>query len=233
MGTITNKSKTLSDWEPFITGTKFTKDCKEMVRLDESQLEKFIAQIRGDELISQLFDMCDDAKAFFDATVDFKQSIAAPYRKELFYAAKLKRYSISVPCFAQFLLEKAWAEAAGIPNLILKLLPQTAIHEFCSKGYFLGGLTLREVICNVCTEDYAPLSSLHLRNKLSDFTEIYVESTDMVAAVPHSISDALSDEAIRSIAMTPNGLAVGDRLIGTFAGHFGVCNSHYDLRGLI
>lgn len=230
---LTNKSKTMSDWEPYILGQKYTKESSDVVRLNEELLEKFISCIKGDDIVKQMFDMCDNAKTFYDATVDFKSWIPKQYMKELFYAAKLKKYSLSIPCFAQFLLEKAWAEADGIPNLMIKLLPATALHEFCAKGYFLGGLSLREVICNVCTEDYTPISSLHLRNKLSTFTEIYVEETDMVAAVPHKVADSLSDEAIRNITLTPMGLAVGDRLISTFGGYFGAINSHYDMRELV
>lgn len=230
---MATKSKTLTEWEPFILGKEFTKDSSNVSRLQENLLERFITELKGDQIAYALFNGCDDAKTFFDATVDFKHWIPRQYMKELFYAAKLKRYTLTVPCFAQFLLEKAWKQANGIPNLIIKLLPTQAVTEFCSKDYFLGGISLHDVICNVCTEDYTPLSETHLRNKLSTFTEIYVMETDMVAAVPHEVSDALSDEAIRSITLLPSGLAVGDRLLSTFGGHYGASHSNYDLRDIV
>lgn len=229
----TNTKKTLSEWEPYILGKEFTKESTTVVRLVEDLLPRFIEVLTGDQVAYTLFNNCDDAKTFFDATVDFKSWIPKRYMKELFYAAKLEKYSIIVPCFSQFLLERAWSQASGIPNLIIKLLPTVALNEFCAKDYFLGGLSLHDVICNVCTEDYTPLSEHHLRNKLSTFTEIYVMETDMVAAVPHEISDALSDEAIRAITVTKAGLTVGERLISTFGGHFGASHSIYDLRDVV
>ncbi len=233
MATLTSKSKTLSEWEPYILGKEFTKESCEVNRLQEDLLQPFLEHVKGDQIVSALFDVCDDAKSFFDVTVDFKSWIPKQYLKELFYAAKLTKYSVTIPCFAQFMLEKAWKAANGIPNLIIKLLPPTAVNEFCTKGYFLGGLSLHDVICNVCTEDYTPLSDSRLKNKLSNFTEIYVADTDMVAAVPHEIADALSDEAIRAIKHTSKGLMVGDRLLSTFGGHFGAEHSHYDLRDVV
>lgn len=229
----TQNVKTLSDWEPFISGKEFTKETPNVNRLQENLLDRFMEELNSDTVANTLFKSCDDPRGFFNAMVDFKSWIPKTAMKELFYAAKLKKYSLSVPCFAQFLLERAWSLADGIPNMIIKLLPTAALTELCSKDYFLGGMSLHDVICNVCTEDYTPLCEHHLRNKLQSFTEIYVMDTDMVAAVPHEISDALSDEAIRSIKLTAGGLAVGDRLLSTFGGHFGATHSNYDLRDVV
>jgi len=109
----------------------------------------------------------------------------------------------------------------------------TALKKFLEEGYFLGGLSLRDVICNVCTEEYSPLSLYHPKNKLKDFTEIYVQSTDMVAAVPHIIADALDDASIMSIESTNNGLSTKGVLLRTMANRVGAVNSTYDLRNVL
>jgi hypothetical protein len=130
-------------------------------------------------------------------------------------------------------LQKSWKLCYGIPNLLFKVVPTAAIKKFCEEGYFMGGLSLRDVVCNVCTEEYVPLSFYHPKNKLKDFSEIYVQSADMVAAVPHAIAEGLDDASISAINVTPNGMEVNGMLLRTMANHVGAVNSIYDLREVL
>ena len=101
------------------------------------------------------------------------------------------------------------------------------------QGYFLGAVTLKDAICNVCTPLYKPLCETRLRNKVGTFTEIYVVQEDMVAAVPNSISNSLGDENIRNMKLGQFGLEVDGILVRTMAGYVGAINSNYDLRELL
>ena len=51
----------------------------------------------------------------------------------------------------------------------------------------------------------------------------------MVAAVPNAIADALDDDSIRRITVTPSGLAVDGVLLRTMANYVGAINSIYDI----
>lgn len=223
----------LLEYAPYILGKSYFEPGCKVKRIDEEMLQKFVQLLEGDSVAKQIFDMCDVAQEFFDYTVDFKHWIPKELRSEIFYAAKNKSYSVLVPSQCVYLLKKAWEQAKGIPNLIIKQLPEQALTTYCTEGYFLGSATLYDVICNTCCESYSPLSETKPRNKVGNFTEVYVPDTDMVAALPNDIADSLSDSAILSITVTPNGLAVGDRLLRTMCGHFGITNSVYDLREVI
>ena len=224
----------LIEYEPYINGKIFfPESTKKVSRIDEEMLNKFMSILAGDTVAKQIFDMCDVAQEFFDYTVDFKHWIPKEQRSEIFYAAKNGSYNLLVPSLCVFILKKAWSEAKGIPNLIIKQIPEQMLTMFCSENYFLGSITLYDVICNTCCESYSPLSEVKPRNKVGDFTEIYIPDTDMVAAVPNDIADSLTDQAILSITVTPDGLSVGDRLLRTMCGHFGITNSVYDLREVI
>ncbi len=224
---------TLDELEPYVLGKKFFNSSSPVVRIDTSALDRFVEYLAGDPIAKQLMDYCDDYRDFYSADPDIKEVVPKEQRAEVFYAAKLGEYSLVIPSYCVFYLKKTYEEASGIPNMILKKLPQKVIETFCSSGYFLGGLTLRDVICNVCCDYYTPLSDMNLKNKTPQFTEIYVKETDMVAAVPNDIAVQLSDEAIRNITLTKDGLAIGTRLLRTMSGHYGIVNSFYDLRELI
>lgn len=223
----------LNSLEPYILGKKFTKKASKRERCNPDILEKFLTMLEEDIIAKEFFNAYEMADDFYKTMVDFKHYIPKELREEVFYAAKNGRMYREIPSFCVYIIEKAWKQCNGIPNLLFKVIPVAAIKKFCEEGYFLGGLTLRDVICNLCTENYNPLSIYHPKNKVGDFTELYIQSADMVAAVPNSIADVLDDNSITQITVTPNGLEVNGTLLRTMANHIGAINSVYDLRELL
>lgn len=221
----------LNDLEPYILGKKFSGKNKKTVCMDKRLYEDFMTQLEEDPIAKQFFDNFELYKDFFDTMVDFKEIYPKEFWEELFYAAKLGGDIYrGIPNFCVYMLKKAWKEANGIPNLIIKLLPKSLLKLFTAEGYFIGGITLQEVIMNVCTRDYVPLSMHHLKNKVGDFVEIYVATTDMVAAVPEDIANQLGDDGIIRIEESQNGLVTNGILLRTMCNRLGCINSTYDLR---
>lgn len=223
----------LSDLEPYILGKKFTGNVKNVVRCNPDVLETFLTMLEEDPIAKEFFNVYDLSADFYKTMVDFRNLIPKEQRDEVFYAAKVGKAYTQVPSFCVYILTKAWEQCDGIPNLLFKIVPAKALKEFCKDGYFLGGLSLYDVVCNVCTDKYKPLSFYHPKNKVGNFTEIYVAETDMVAALPNSIADGLTEESIQQIKVTPNGLAVDSILLRTMANHVGATNSIYDLRNVL
>ena len=223
----------LSSLEPYILGKKFTGKAKNVPRCNKQVLEDFLTALAEDEIAMKFFEAYDVAADFYKTILDFRHIIPKEYREEVFYAAKNGKMYKEIPSFCVYTLTRAWEQCYGIPNLLFKVVPIPAIKKFCEDGYFLGGLSLRDVVCNVCTDEYAPLSVYHSKNRLKDFSEVYVQSADMVAALPHSIADSLSDSSITAITVTPNGLETGGVLLRTMANHVGAVNSIYDLREVL
>lgn len=233
MSTTLGFSTKLCDLEPYILGKKSFGEAKDQPRLNQEIFDEFIRRLEEDPIAKEFFNAFEAAADFYNTMLDFKHFIPKEMRTEVFYAAKNGFGYVQVPSFCVYMLRKAWDSCYGIPNLLFKVLPATCIKEFCKRDYLLGGLSLRDVICNVCSEDFTPLSLYHPKNKLDKFTELYISSTDMVAAVPNSIGDCLSEDTIASIKLGPNGLEVNGVLLRTMCGHVGAINSFYDLRELL
>lgn len=223
----------LSELEPYILGKEFTGELKDVPRLNKDVFEQFMIMLSESDIASGFFDVYSNYKDFYATATDFKNLIPKEFQMEVFYAAKVGSFYVEIPSFCVFMLKQAWELSQGIPNLILKYVPMQALTEWFKKGYFLGGLTLRDAICNVCCPDYNPLSELRLKNTVGDFTEIWVRDTDMVAAVPNKIADLLDDKGILDIVDTEAGLQSNGVLLRTMAGYVGAINSKYDLRNLI
>lgn len=223
----------LIDWEPYVLGEKFMGDAKERPVVSLDLLGQVGADIAGDQIAKQAFDMCEKYTDFYEIMPDAKAWIPMPQRQEVFYALKCGKYNPDIPSVALYLVQKAWKECYNIPNLILKVLPQSYLKQFCARGFFGNGYCLRDLICNVCTDQYTPLAAHRLKVKHTSYTEIYVESTDMVAAVPNNVADTLTDSAIQNLTVSPAGIAYGDSLLRTMGGSYGITNSIYDLRELV
>ncbi len=226
-------STNLSELEPYILGRKFSGECKNQPRGNAEIFQKFVDMVDQDEIAKTFFEAYNLAADFYNTMIDFKHFIPKDMRDEVFYAAKNGVLYTQVPALCVYLLRTAWEQCYGIPNLIFKVIPATALRKFCEKGYFLGGLTLMDVVCNICSEEYKPLSLYHPKNKLKEFTEIYVPATDMVVAVPHSIGDLIDENNVTAISCGPNGLEIEGMFIRTLANHVGAVNSVYDLRSVL
>ena len=237
MGAIVN---TLIDLYPYVMGKSHFAEVKVRARLDQDYLKLFVNMLSEDQVAQKYFEVLMVHEDFYNTLVDFNHFIPPEQQAEVFYAAKLGRGYREIPSFCAYILDLAWKQCNGIPNLIPKVLSGTHLRKFCGEGYLLGGLSLHDAICNVCTDQYMPFNSVNTKNLIKakttdelDFYEIYIRESDMVAAVPKSIGDVLTDSTISKISVTPNGLFVGGQYIRTMANHLGVINSIYDLREVI
>lgn len=224
---------TLSELAPYINGKQFLDTDSKMVERNGEYIDQFMTLLASDTIAQEFLKQYDTPGAFYDTMLDFKEMIPTKYQSECFYSAKCKKYYKEIPSICVFFLERAYEKCYGIPNLILKVLPWPFLNKCFQFGFFTGGVTLADAICNVCNPQYHSLSKDKLKNRVGEFTEIYVQSEDMVAAVPNKIADFLSNDAILKIEKTPDGLAVDGKLIRTMANYVGAINSTYDLRTLL
>ena len=231
---VIDVNTTLSELEPYITGKAFLEGEKTVTRLDRDSFLHFMEMLNNDPIAKQFFDAYEHHLDFYTTAVDFKNLVPKDIQAECFYAAKLGKYYYGVPSVLVYMVQKAYESVGNIPNLIIKALPTNLLRDCFTPGYLAKPTTLRDVICNVCCEQYTPLCELQPKNRVNDeFTELYIKSTNMVAAVPNRIADALDANSILSIEETPSGLAVGGILLRTMCDYVGAINSVYDLRALI
>ncbi len=223
----------LAELEPYLLGQKFSGPDRKVARLNEHKLKEFLTTLEGDPIAEQCFETFDFYGDFYAAMEDHKVLFPKELWEELFYGAKLGgEVYRAIPSFCVYMIKKAWEAVDGIPNLIPKVLPKVCLKMFLSQNYCLGGITFVEVVKNVCCPEYNPLSLHRLKNKVGDFTEIYVPSTDMVAALPNDIANMLTDDGIMKIEKSPNGLMTGKTLLRTMCNRYGAVNSTYDLRNV-
>lgn len=224
-------SLSIPEMHPYIVGEEFTGECKDE-RIDEDQIDLFARLVKDSISASTSISVLESYKDFYETEVDFKKQIKPGQRANCFYAYKNGTYCMQIPPFCQYMVRQAW-EKYKMANLIVKILPLPVLDKFFQKGYLNGGVTLRDVVCNVACEEYKPFSSVCYKNDVGNSTELYIEREDMVAIVPHSIAQALDEDTLRRVRKTEYGLAVDNILIRTMCGYTGGTNSVYDLRALI
>lgn len=224
----------LTSLEDYILGKRFTgKAPDKMSRLPQSMFDDFMSMIAADKTAKSWLDVYEVHKDFYTTMYDYSKLFPKQYQEELFYAAKLGHYYRQIPAFCEYIVRKSWDKCYGIPNLLFKVIPTPAMNRFFQEGYLLGGISMRDVICNTVCPDYNPISIYHPFNKVGDFTEVYVPKTDMVAALPNDIAEKLTPDSVTDLHVTPNGLALGDMLLRTSGAYVGAVNSIYDLRKVI
>lgn len=226
------KDLTLLELEPYICGKKFTGKANKPILLTSAvnDFRKYLAQYPN---AKSVFDLTEMASDFYKLCPDFVHYFDKDIRLEVYYAAKIGGYYKGIPCYCAYMLKKAFAEVEEIPNLIPKVLPLPVLEQFLREDYFLGGLTLRDAICNVCTPNYTPLSEHKLTVKHDSFYEVYIRDTDMVAAIPSTLMDIIPEEELCNIVVKGKDMYLHDHPVRTLGGYVGAINSCYDLRALL
>lgn len=224
---------TLSELEPYILGKKFLGKVKVPERVDVQVLEDFLTFLEEDPVSKELFNSTEVHSDFYKQAYDANHIVPKNLQKEIFYAAKIGKVYQGVPSYCVYMLKKAWELCDGIPNLIMLVLPLGAIKEFLQEDYFGSGINLCTVIRNVCTTEYNPVSDAHPKNKLNKFGEIYVSSTNMIAAVPLGLFDVITDNNCSKIILGQYGLELDGVPIRSLANYVGAVASTYDLRELV
>ncbi len=227
---MTDNFSTIVSKADYINGKRFTGQV-EHLKVDPEMYQNFVNKLEMYDEARSLFYCLESHSDFFKYASDFAKWFPKPLWKELFYAARNGFYSADVPADCIYLVKKAYA-VIDLPNLIFKQIPTAYLNTWFSEGYLSGGYTLRDVVCTYCCSTYKPLDEVSTKIKHKDFTEIYVRSTDMVAAVPSRLGDFLSADVIDKLECSPMGLHVNGAYIRTMAGFYGAVNSNYDLRKL-
>lgn len=225
--------KTILDYAPYYEGKLKLPASKSRPILTIEQATTFTEHVTADIVAKQLFDMCEKPTDFFSLHVDAKQWIPKQLQSEVFFCTKNGMYCGEISSYVTYMVRKAVNAADGIPNMVSKYLSQKDLTLMFTEGYVGGDYTLKDVISTEINAEFIPLSELRLKVRHDKFSELYVAETDMISAVPNDIADNLTDDAIRHIRVTPNGLAIGEALLRTMGGHYGITNSIYDLRELI
>lgn len=224
-------SLTIPEFHPYIVGEEFTGECKD-VRIDENEIELFAKLVAKSISASTSIAVLEHYTDFYNTEVDFRKQISPAQRANCFYAFKNGSYCLQIPPFCQYMVKKAW-DMYKMPNMIVKVLPLPVLEKFFQEGYLHGGVTFRDVVCNVACEEYKPFSEACYTNDVGNCTELYIEREDMVALVPSSIAKALDIDTLKRVRKTEYGLAVDNILLRTMCGYTGGTNSTYDLRALI
>lgn len=225
--------KCLLDYAPYIDGKVTVPNKKQVPRISMEQAMEFAERVKRDTVVEQLFNMCEKYSDFFSMHVDARKWVPKELQSDAFYTLKNGEYFEMIPAICVYIIRKAWNECSGIPNLLLKIIPKTYLNQFFADGFLPSGYRLYDVILSVCDCEYTPLSETQLKVQHKNFSEVYVRETDMVAAIPNSIADELTNSMIEIIKVTPSGLTIGGSLIRTMGGYYGITNSVYDLRELV
>lgn len=222
----------LIDLEPYINGQKFTRPAHAPYRGDTELFDKISKLVQCGNTAKQNLAIYEIPKEFYEVEPDFKHFIPKEAQEEMFFALKNGYIVPSVPAKSIYYVRKAY-NLYKIPNLIFKLIPEKEYNIFFQENYFDDGLTMRDVICNFCYDQYSPISSSKLMTTVGDYREVYVQETDMVSIMPKKIAENFSHEDILSLKVDDHGIKLGESYVKFMNGYNGGCESIYDLRTLI
>lgn len=218
----------IPEMAPYIYGERTTRDAVAPYRIDLELYNEVAQAVANDEGATIAIQNYEKPASFYKATPDIERLVPKPAREEIFFALKNGFASTEVPARAIFLLNKAYAKTK-IPNLIFKALSDDDFKVMFQANY-LDGVCMRDVICSYICPDYSPITPGSYLSKHSEYTEIYIEETDMIAAVPNDIAVNMSVADIKSLRVTKKGIYLGDIPLRTLGGRYGATNSIYDLR---
>lgn len=223
----------LTDLAPYIKGEKFLDNTKKFEPINKEYFQLFIDKLTQYDIAQAVFEKVEYYKDFYKYCPDFEKWIPKQ-QKEIFYAVKCGYILEDTPMTLVYQIKKALSEYPA-PNMVPLRLGTTVLTPCFKKGYFGNKATLYDVICNVQGSAYTVFDSEHYIDELTNFTEIYIASEDMVALVPNGLAHGLDEAFVRKLTLGPNGLIHSEThlALATMNGYKGVCNSYYDLRELI
>lgn len=222
---------TIMEMAPYIYGTEFTRECSNPVRCTPYMYDKVIDAASCSDDYEGLMKHIFDYRDFVEMAPDISRLFPVSEREEMFYCLKNGGYCEDVPAKCIYVLKEGYNKYDSA-TLALKATPAPLLKIFFQKNYF-NNCTMRDVIKNFIDPDYEPLTPSNLRIKHEMYHEIYVASQDMVALVPPSISEKLSDRDLADITLGKDGLEIKGLLLRMMGGYYGACNSTYDLRLLV
>lgn len=222
---------TILEYAPYMNGDVFTRECPPPVRCTPYMYDKVVKEAGASDTFANVIGLIDSYKEFLEVEVDVANSIPPSEREEMFYCLKNGGYSDAVPAKCIYIFKTLFAKYGSV-SLALKALPQSMFTVFFQKNY-LKDCTMRDVVKSLVDADYEPFTTANLRIEHTDYDEIYIIETDMVALLPKSISHVLTDQDISRITVDKCGLQVNGLYLRFMANHFGAINSTYDLRAVV
>jgi len=222
---------TLVEMKPYIEGKQFTGTATPY-RSTPADIECWEELMGKNPIALAYLNAYDVPGKFFTHHPAIAQVVPKQKQEEMFYTIKAGMHSPVVPARCLYLFNKAYYQY-GMCNLIFKLLPSKYEQVLFSEGYLAGGFTVRDVIKTFYDKNYEPFGDGRYAVKTADGYELYIESNDMVAAVPTPIAEALTQVDIQNISVDKVGLKTGDVYIRSMCGFVGGTSSIYDLRRVI
>lgn len=218
----------ITDFAPYIMGERFTRGNVAPYRIDMDLYNKVAQIVKESDSAEANIAALSAPAAFYKVEPDIAHYVPALAREEIFYALKNGYASESVPSRLVFLLKRAYS-VIDLPNLIVSQIPENEFEVIFQTNY-LKGCCLHDVICSLFDSTYYPVTDAKPKNRHTDYTEVYVSETDMIAALPNALADTLSLSDIRNLTVTSCGLSLENYPLRTMGGLYGATNSIYDLR---
>jgi hypothetical protein len=219
---------TIIEKEQYIRGNQHTGEVVSPFRASMEDYNVWEELLYSSTGAPRLLQVTESSSQFFQLEPDIAQYVPKKSRDEMFYALKNGFFSPCVPAKCLYLVNKIY-NTHRLCNLVPKLLPK----EVFAKNYLAGGFTLLDVIATLCDKRYTPLARHMLSSSYGDHHEVYVNATDMIAAIPADIASKLSEEEIFQMEVDNDGLKIKGVYIAFMGGRHGACNSKYDLRKLV
>lgn len=220
---------TILDFSSYIMGLDYTRESNSPERADV-QLYNIVANLVEKSFSAKInLETTEVADKFFAVEPDIASEVPKKFRSDIFYALKNGYLVDEIPSKALYIITKAYNNYK-LPNLIFKQVSDKDREILFQRNYLASGFTYRDIICSLFNPSFEPLSDKNRVIKYDTFSEVYVASTDMVAAIPNVIVENLSRSDVHKIEVDNNGLKIGNTYLRTLGGLYGSVNSIYDLR---
>lgn len=220
---------TILEQSPYILGIEHTRTSVSPMRIDTELFNEIANMVERSYSAKDNLNNTVTPKKFFEVEEDIAYYVPRELQEDMFYSLKNGYLVDEAPAKVIFYMKEAYSKYS-LPNLIFKQISDKDLQVFFQSNYLSPGFTYRDVICSLFNSDYTPLSDRERVVRYSDFSEVYISRTDMVAAIPNQIVDKLSRSDIHKIDVDKNGLNIDGTYLRTLGGLYGASNSIYDLR---
>lgn len=220
---------TIPEMAPYIYGTKTARGGCDPYRIEQDLYNEAAQLVHDIGGAQESLDSYEKPKWFYESNPDIAHVVPQYAREEIFYALKNGYANTAVPAKVIFMLTKAYRSVHNIPNLIFKAISEEDFNVMFQEKY-LNDVCAYDVIKSFLCEDYIPITDASPIQMHKDYAEVYIEDTDMVAAIPTDIAKGMSVADVKKLKVTPIGICLEDIPLRTLGGRYGAANSIYDLR---
>lgn len=189
----------ITEYAPYILGEVTTRQgLVEPYRLTTERFNEYFDIFAKSRTADQVMRVCESSKAFFYVEDTLKRYVSKEERDEFFFSIKNGFFYEGVPSISLYKILKAY-NLYKLPNLIFKIFSKTACDVFFTDNHLSNDICWRDIICNVISDSYKPVTDVDVKVRYEDFSEVYIAADDMIAAIPNEIADSLSFEDIKGL----------------------------------